>query len=95
MLKVNKRKLLKNKSKLINHYIFFNYQLYKFLRKNNSIQNKFRVKYFKFFLKSYKYKLCLMTGKGKATHNYLKLNRSICNSFLKFNYLPNLKIFGQ
>lgn len=95
MLKTNKKKILKNKIFLLKNSFYFNFKIKTFLNNNSNISflKRSNLKKKNFFSRSVK--ICLISGKKKSINSYIKLNRSVCNSFLRFNYLPNLKAFGQ
>lgn len=95
MIKKNKRKIIKNKIYLLNNNFYFLLQINNFFKNNNNISNLKRAKLFHFHLKSKKNNICFFSGKKKSFNSYLKINRSVANSFLRFNYFPNLKNFGQ
>lgn len=94
-MKKNKKNILKNKKALLNYSLFLNFQINKFFKKNNFLKHISRNYLFKSFLISKRLSTCLISGKKKSINSYLKFNRSVSNSFVRFNYFPNIKAFGQ
>jgi hypothetical protein len=95
MLKHKKKTILKNKVLIIKHKYFFLYQLKKSIKQNNNIRNINRAHLFTNNIISKKFVICLKTGKKKSVSPQFKLNRSVVNSFVQFNYFPGIKSFGQ
>lgn len=94
-MKKKKKNILKNKMQILNYFFFLNYQINKYFKKNNNLKHVFRSYLFKKNIISKKFKICLISGKKKSINSCLRLNRSVSNSFVRFNYFPNIKAFGQ
>ena len=95
MLKSSKKRIIQTKHRLLKLTEKNKYQVGKFYQLNSNIVFKKRNFFFKNSDQLKNFNVCLISGKKKSINTYLKLNRSVSNSFVRFNYFPNIKAFGK
>lgn len=95
MLKRQKKSILKNKYKLLKSNTFHLYTIHRFYKFNSGIKFKNRIFFLKKNILFKNFNVCLISGKSASRNTYLKFNRNISNSFVRFNYFANIKAFGK